>query len=73
MHQALGSVSVDTVTTPKAEMFHRATIMFSQTLGTALCDFLADTGGLGYEGSALVFAVALAAVATLYYITNVSR
>jgi len=72
-HRTLGSVSVDTVTTPQAEMFYWATIMFSQTLGTALGDFLADTGGLGYTGGALVFAAALAVVAVLYFYTGVSR
>ncbi len=45
-YRTLGSVSVNTITTPRAEMFYWATIMFSQTLGTALGDFLADTGGL---------------------------
>jgi uncharacterized membrane-anchored protein len=70
---SLGSVSVDTVTSPKVEMFYWATIMFSQTLGTALGDFLADTGGLGYEGGALVFGGALVLVAAAYFYTNVSR
>jgi uncharacterized membrane-anchored protein len=70
---SLGSVSVATVTSPKVEIFYWATIMFSQTLGTALGDFLADTGGLGYEGSALVFGAALLVVAGLYFYTNVSR
>ena len=72
-HRTLGSVSVDTVRTPKAEVFYWATIMFSQTLGTALGDFLADTGGLGYEGGALVFGAALAVVAGLYFYTTLSR
>ncbi len=72
-YRTLGSVSVDTVTTPRAEAFYWATIMFSQTLGTALGDFLADTGGLGYTGGALVFAAALAVVAVLYFYTGVSR
>ncbi len=70
---SLGSVSVDTIRTPKAEIFYWATIMFSQTLGTALGDFLADTGGLGYRGGALVFGAALAMVAALYFYTSVSR
>jgi uncharacterized membrane-anchored protein len=70
---SLGSVSVDTVTEPKAEIFYWATIMFSQTLGTALGDWMADTTGLGYEGGAVVFAAALAVVAALYFRTNVSR
>ena len=72
-HRTMGSVSVDSVTTPRAEAFYWATIMFSQTLGTALGDFLADTGGLGYTGGALVFGAALAVVAGLYYLTGVSR
>ncbi len=70
---SLGSVSVDTVTTPKVEVFYWATIMFSQTLGTALGDFLADTGGLGYEGGALVFAGGLVLVAAAYFYTSISR
>ncbi len=72
-HWSLGSVSVNTVTTPKAEVFYWVTILFSQTLGTALGDFLADTSGLGYEGGALVFAAALAVVAAAYFFTRVSR
>ncbi len=72
-HRTLGSVSVDSVTTPRAEMFYWATIMFSQTLGTALGDFLADTGGLGYRGGALVFGAALAVAAGLHFYTSLSR
>lgn len=72
-YRTLGSVSVDSVTTPRAEMFYWATIMFSQTLGTALGDFLADTGGLGYRGGALVFGAGLVVVAGLYFLTGVSR
>ncbi len=72
-YRTLGSVSVNTITTPRAEMFYWATIMFSQTLGTALGDFLADTGGLGYSGGALVFGATLAVVAGLYFFTGVSR
>lgn len=70
---SLGSVSVDTVTSPRAEMFYWATIMFSQTLGTALGDFLADTGGLGYGGGAIVFGAALALVTAAYALTGLSR
>ncbi len=70
---SLGSVAVATVTSPKVEAFYWATIMFSQTLGTALGDWIADTTGLGYEGGALVFAAALAVVAGAYFYTNVSR
>jgi uncharacterized membrane-anchored protein len=70
-----GSVSVDTITSPKVEMFYWVTILFSQTLGTALGDWMADpTGlGLGYEGGALVFAAGLALVAAAYFFTRVSR
>jgi uncharacterized membrane-anchored protein len=68
-----GTVSVNTVSTPKVEAFYWATITFSQTLGTALGDWLADDGGLGYEGGALVFSAGLVAVAALYYWTSVSR
>ena len=68
-----GSISVETVNTPKVEMFYWAAITFSQTLGTALGDWMADTGGLGYEGGALVFAAGLAVVAAAYYWTDVSR
>jgi uncharacterized membrane-anchored protein len=70
---ALGSVSVATVTTPKVELFYWATIMFSQTLGTALGDWMADDTGLGYGGGALVFGAAIAVVAVLYFWTRVSR
>ena len=72
-HWSLGSVSVDTVTEPKVEAFYWATIMFSQTLGTALGDWIADTTGLGYEGGALVFLAGLAIVAAAYYWTSLSR
>ena len=68
-----GSVSVETVTTPKVEAFYWAAITLSQTLGTALGDWIADTGGLGYEGGALVFAAGLAVTAALCYWTDVSR
>src|SRR5581483_4758776 len=62
-----------TVNTPRVEAFYWAAITFSQTLGTALGDWAADTGGLGYEGGALVFAAGLAVVAALYFWTGVSR
>lgn len=68
-----GSISVNSVATPKVEMFYWAAIMFSQTLGTALGDWMADTNGLGYEGGALVFMAGLAIVAAGYFFTNVSR
>ena len=66
-------MSVNTVSTPKVEAFYWATITFSQTLGTALGDWLADTRGFGYERGALVFTAALVAVVALYYWTGVSR
>ena len=75
-HWSLGSVSVDSIASRKAEMFYWATIMFSQTLGTALGDWMADgkTGlGLGYEGGAIVFAAGLAIVAAAYYWTKLSH
>jgi uncharacterized membrane-anchored protein len=68
-----GSISVDTVNTPKVEAFYWAAITFSQTLGTALGDWMADTTGLGYEGGALAFAAGLAVLALAYYWTDVSR
>jgi uncharacterized membrane-anchored protein len=64
---------VNTVSTPKVEAFYWAAITFSQTLGTALGDWVADTGGLGYEGGALVFGAGLAVLAAAYYWTNISR
>ena len=69
----LGSVNVQTVSTPKVEIFYWVTITFSQTLGTALGDWAADSGGLGYEGGALLFSAGLVILAGLYYWTNVSR
>jgi uncharacterized membrane-anchored protein len=68
-----GTISVNTVSTPKVEAFYWAAITLSQTLGTALGDWIADTGGLGYEGGAVVFAAGLAVLVALYYRTNVSR
>jgi uncharacterized membrane-anchored protein len=72
-YRSMGSISVDTVNTPKAEMFYWAAITFSQTLGTALGDWMSDSTGLGYEGGALVFGAALAMVAAAYCWTNISR
>ena len=68
-----GSISVDTVATPRVETFYWAAILFSQTLGTALGDWMADTRGLGYDGGALVFGGCLAVLALAYYFTDVSR
>jgi uncharacterized membrane-anchored protein len=69
----LGTINVQTVATPKVEIFYWVTITFSQTLGTALGDWMADSTGLGYEGGAIVFGLAIAVVAALYYWTSVSR
>ncbi|MFZ2079317.1 MAG: hypothetical protein WAV38_22245 [Xanthobacteraceae bacterium] len=68
-----GSISVNTVVTPKVEVFYWMAITFSQTLGTALGDWMADSTSLGYAGGALVFGAALAALAILYFWTDVSR
>ncbi len=72
-NKSLGSVSIDTVSSPKEEMFYWITIMFSQTLGTALGDWSADTEGLGYVGGAILFSVLLGVVAATYYWTKISR
>lgn len=72
-YRTLGSVAVDSVSSPQSEMFYWVTIMFSQTLGTALGDWTADTAGLGYGGGALVFSGMLAVVALAYYRTKISH
>jgi uncharacterized membrane-anchored protein len=72
-YKSEGTVSVNTVNTPKVEAFYWATITFSQTLGTALGDWMADTSDLGYLGGALVFMAALAVVIALYYRSSVSH
>jgi uncharacterized membrane-anchored protein len=72
-YRTLGSVSVATVSSPRAELFYWVTIMFSQTLGTALGDWMADSAGLGYLGGALVFGGLLVLVVALYAWTQVSR
>ncbi len=68
-----GSVAVETVATPRVEMFYWTAILFSQTLGTALGDWMADTNGLGYERGAMVFAGGLAIVAAAYFYTEISH
>lgn len=68
-----GSIAVETVSTPRVEAFYWAAITFSQTLGTALGDWIADSTGLGYEGGALVFAAGIAVVLAAYFWTNASR
>ena len=72
-YRSVGTISVSTVSTPKVEAFYWVAITFSQTLGTALGDWIADTSGLGYQGGALVFAAGLMLLAGLYFWTNVSR
>lgn len=72
-YRVLGSISVDSVSSPKAEMFYWVTIMFSQTLGTALGDWMADTAGLGYGGAAIVFSAVLMLIVVFYYATHMSR
>ncbi len=71
-YRSQGTVSVQTINTPKVEAFYWATITFSQTLGTALGDWIADSG-LGYKGGALVFGALLALVAVAYFYTSISR
>lgn len=70
---SVGSISFSDITTRKVEIFYWVTILFSNTLGTALGDFLADTSGVGYERGAMVFSVALALIAVFYFSTNISR
>lgn len=72
-YRVCGSVSVDTVASPKVELFYWTTILFSQTLGTALGDWMADDTGLGYEGGALVFATGLLLIVAAYFLTKLSR
>jgi uncharacterized membrane-anchored protein len=72
-YRALGTVSVGSINTPKAEMFYWITIMFSQTLGTALGDWMADTAGLGYEGAAMVFGALLTLISATYYWSSLSH
>jgi uncharacterized membrane-anchored protein len=72
-HRTMGSVSVGTISTPRAEAFYWVTIMFSQTLGTALGDWTADTAGFGYTGAAVIFGGLLALVVIAYYWSRISR
>ncbi len=72
-HRAMGTVSVASIRTKKAEVFYWVTIMFSQTLGTALGDWTADTAGLGYTNGALVFGMLLAMLVAAYYWSRISR
>ena len=72
-HRTMGTVSIASINSKSAETFYWVTIMFSQTLGTALGDWMADTTGLGYAGGALEFTVGLAVVTGAYFWTNISR
>ena len=72
-HRTLGSVAVDSVNSPKSETFYWMTIMFSQTLGTALGDWTADTEALGYGGGIIVFGTLLAVIAAAYFWTKISH
>ena len=72
-YRTLGSVSINSVSSPQAEMFYWVTIMFSQTLGTALGDWTADSAGMGYTGAAVLFGVLLGLVSIAYYWTSLSR
>jgi uncharacterized membrane-anchored protein len=68
-----GSISIETVSTPKVEIFYWVTIMFSQTLGTALGDWVADTNEMGYLGAAGIFGALLLLAAFLYYFSSISH
>ena len=71
--KTMGSISVDSIVSPKAEVFYWTTIMFSQTLGTALGDWVADSKGMGYTTSAIIFGSLLAVIAGVYFWTKVPR
>ena len=71
--KTMGSISVDSIVSSKAEMFYWTTIMFSQTLGTALGDWVADSKGMGYTTSAIIFGSLLAIIAGAYFWTKISR
>ena len=72
-YKTLGTVSMDSVNSPKTEIFYWVTIMFSQTLGTALGDWTADTAGLGYIGAAAIFSAMLVIIIVANYFTNISK
>src|ERR1700736_2522135 len=72
-YRTLGTVAIESIKSNQAEVFYWITILFSQTLGTALGDWMADSTGLGYAGGALVFAAGLAITTAAYLWTNVSR
>nr|WP_298411792.1 hypothetical protein [uncultured Halomonas sp.] len=72
-YRTMGTISVASVSSPKSEVFYWVTIMFSQTLGTALGDWTADSAGLGYTGAAAIFGALLALVAAAYFWTKISH
>jgi len=72
-YRSMGTVAISSIHSAKAEMYYWITIMFSQTLGTALGDWTADTAGLGYGGGALIFSVLLGLVAAAYFWTSISK
>lgn len=72
-HRTMGSISVASIQTPRAETFYWLTIMFSQTLGTALGDWTADSAGLGYVGAAYIFSGGLALIVASYFFTKISH
>lgn len=72
-YRALGTVSVTSISSAKAEVFYWLTIMFSQTLGTALGDWTADTQGLGYLGAAVIFGSMLLILVVLHFSTRISK
>jgi uncharacterized membrane-anchored protein len=72
-YRSIGSIAVESINTPKAEMFYWVTIMFSQTLGTALGDWVADTPSLGYLGAAMIFGGLLLLIIAAYFWTSISK
>lgn len=72
-HRILGSIDIRSVNKPLPEFFYWMTIMFSQTLGTALGDWTADTAGLGYLGAAVIFGALLLLILALFLFTRMSR
>lgn len=72
-YRSQGTISVNTITNPRIETYYWISILFSQTLGTALGDWMADSNELGYEAGALLFSASLVAIAAAYFWTNLSR
>lgn len=72
-YKSVGTIAVESINKSKSEIFYWVTIMFSQTLGTALGDWVADTPGLGYLGAAIIFSGLLLIVISVYFWTGVSR